>query len=70
MVLRHAAACCSMLRPLVPSGRSWGPRFKTFVTYGFDNYCLPGLGGCNGISRQSVVPSNDASKQNTGELLH
>ena len=24
-------------------------------------------GGCKGISRQTVVPSTDASKQNTGE---
>ena len=25
-----------------------------------------GGGGCNGVSRQSVVSSNDASKENTG----
>ena len=26
-----------------------------------------GGGGCKGISRQTVVPSTDASKENTGE---
>ena len=59
---------CPQAKSKANRQKDWGVwlRYPPLQTPGLVRYGLPG-GDCKGISRQTVVPSTDASKENTCE---